>query len=371
MDSINAPIVSVVMSVYNGERFLREAVESILDQSFLEFEFIIINDGSTDFTAEMLDSYQKNDPRVHVYHQENRGLVESLNRGCGLAQGSYIARMDADDISVKNRLMWQVDFMEKHPEVGVLGGAAEIIDTTGNSLRTAANPIEDHEIRYALLDDCPVWHPTVLMRKDVFVSVGGYRKVVFGAEDYDLWLRIADHYQLANLEAVLLHYRLHPYQVTVSKIRQTAFSTLAARAAAAFRRDGIPDPLNSVVEITPEVLVGLGVSETMQQATLAQRYLWSIGTLYNNGEYSVAFNVLTEMLQSCDWKQAEKRIIADLRILEAQLYWRQGSFLRSIVIVGHAAIIRPIILGRPFRSLLRWARLADTKHRRWPCKMSH
>jgi hypothetical protein len=352
------------MSVFNGERFLREAVDSILDQSFREFEFIVIDDGSTDGSAAILDSYQENDPRVRVYHQENRGLVESLNRGCALAQGKYIARMDADDISVTNRLMWQVDFLEKHPEVGVLGGAAEMIDTSGNSLCIAVNPIEDHEIRYTLLDDCPVWHPTVLMRKNVFISVGGYRKVVFGAEDYDLWLRVADYYQLANLETVLLHYRLHPYQVTVSKVKQLAFSTLAARAAAAFRREGIPDPLDSVVEITSTVLCGLGVSEPMQQATLAQRYLWSIHTLYNNGEYSVAFNVLTEMLQSCDWKQAEKRIIADLRLLEAQLYWKQRRFMRSILIGGHAAIIRPIILGRPFRSLLRWARLAGIKHRR-------
>ena len=114
-----SPIVSVVMSVYNGERFLREAVGSILDQSFRKFEFIVINDGSTDFTGAMLDSYQEQDLRMHVYHQENRGLVESLNRGCALAQGKYIARMDADDISVINRLMWQVEFMEKHPEVTV------------------------------------------------------------------------------------------------------------------------------------------------------------------------------------------------------------------------------------------------------------
>ncbi|MGZ8906047.1 MAG: glycosyltransferase [Methylobacter sp.] len=350
------PLVSVVMCVLNGERFLREAVESILDQSFRDFEFIVINDGSTDSTASILDSFERIDSRVRVYHQENMGLVESLNRGCGLAQGKYIARMDADDISVINRLMWQVEFMEKHPEVGVLGGAAEIIDIIGKSLGTSVNPIEDHELRNALLDDCPIWHPTVLMRKDVFVSVGGYRKVVFGSEDYDLWLRVADHYQLANLEAVLLHYRLHPHQVTVSKGRQLTFSTLAARATAAIRRDGIPDPLDSIEEITPAVLVKLGVSEATLQSALARRYLWSIRTMYNTGEYPGAFNMLTEMLRSCDWKQADKRTIADLRLLSAQLYWRQGRFVRSIAIAGHATITRPIILGRPFRSLLLWLR---------------
>ncbi len=356
------PIVSVVMSVYNGERFLSEAVESILDQSFRDFEFIVINDGSTDLTASILNSYKRNDPRLRVSHQENRGLVESLNHGCALAQGKYIARMDADDISVKNRLIWQVEFMEKHLEVGVLGGAAEIIDITGKSLGTSFNPIEDRDIRYALLDDCPIWHPTVIMRKDVFVSVGGYRKVVFGAEDYDLWLRIADQYHLANLETVLLHYRLHPCQVTVSKVRTLTFSTLAARAAAALRINGNPDPLNTVVEITPEFLVELGVKETTQQLNLARRYLWSIATLYDNGEYSAAYNVLTEMMKSCDWTQAEKRVVADLRLLTAQLHWKKRSFAKSILIACHAIITRPIILGRPFKSLLHWFQRCDVRN---------
>jgi hypothetical protein len=197
------------------------------------------------------------------------------------------------------------------------------------------------------------------MRKDVFVSVGGYRKVVFGSEDYDLWLRVADHYQLANLGAVLLHYRHHHHQITVSKGRQLTFSTLAARAAAALRRDGIPDPLNSIVEITPAVLIDLGVKEATQQSALARRYLWSIGILYKNGEYANAFNVLTDMLQTCDWKQAEKRIIADLRLLAAQLHWKQRKFVKSILNAAHATITRPIILGRPFRALLHWFRYSN------------
>lgn len=349
---MNNPIVSVVMSVYNGEHFLREAVESILCQSFREFELIVIDDGSTDGTAAILHAYQEEDERMQVYYQANKGLVESLNRGCGLARGKYIARMDADDISAANRLMWQVDFMEKHPEVGVVGGAVDVIDITGKSLGTSANPIDDCDIRLALSDHCAFWHPTVLMRKDVFVSVGGYRKAVFGAEDYDLWLRVAEHCQLANLDSVVLKYRCHSCQVTVSKIRQLAFSTLAARAAAALRRNGIPDPLDSIFEITPEVLTGFGVSESMQQAALARRYLWSIRMLYNNGEQAAAFDALSEMLLSCDWKHAEKRVIADLRLLAARLYWHQRKRARSILAVCLALMARPIIIARPIKPLL-------------------
>jgi glycosyltransferase involved in cell wall biosynthesis len=204
---MTTPTVSVVMSVFNGERYLAEAVESILGQNFHDFEFIVINDGSTDRTSVILESYLKIDPRLRVHHQEHKGLVESLNFGCALARGKYVARTDADDIAIEDRLMRQVDFMEKHPDIGVLGGAVQVIDSTGKALETSVNPAEDKDIKLALLrGHCPFWHPSVLMRTDVFVSTGGYRKIVSGAEDHDLWLRIADHYRLANLETVVLKY---------------------------------------------------------------------------------------------------------------------------------------------------------------------
>src|SRR4029077_1113562 len=285
---MTTPIVSVVMSVFNGERFLREAVESILAQSFRDFEFIVIDDGSTDRTGEILNRYQRSDPPVRVYYQENRGLIDSLNRGCELARGKYIARMDADDIAVRNRLMWQGGFMEKHPEVGVVGGTIECINSTGKSVRTYRHPIRDREIKSALLrGGVGFCHPTVLMRREVLVSVGGYRKVVVHAEDYDLWLRIADRFQLANLGAVVLKYRLHPYQICVRACREMALTRRAAQIAAWSRRNGNPDPLDLVEEITPTVLAGLGVSEATQRADLAGGHLMYIRNMSDAGEYSV------------------------------------------------------------------------------------
>ncbi|MEC4749589.1 glycosyltransferase [Methylomicrobium sp. Wu6] len=359
---MTTPIVSVVMSVFNGDSFLREAVESILNQSFREFEFTIIDDGSTDSSSAILDSYQRNDPRVRVYHQENRGLVESLNRGCGLARGKYIARMDADDISFKNRLLWQVEFMERHPEVGVLGGATEIINATGKLLTPDTNVVDDYEIKSGLLrGECPLVHPTVLMRTDVYLSVGGYRKVAVDAEDFDLWLRFAEHCKLANLDAPVLKYRRHQCQVSVRKFRQQALSNLGARAAALLRRSGKSDPLDSVEEITPKVLSELGVTESMQQASVARAYLTSIRSMCDATEYEVASDLLLEMLHSLDWKHVKLHIVAEYRFLTARLYWCQGKFLRSILNAGHALITRPIILARPLKPLLRWFRrqLAD------------
>src|SRR5262249_42264689 len=143
----SSPLVSVVMSVFNGEQFLAEAVESILSQSFRDFEFIVIDDGSTDNSATILESYLKKDSRLRVFHQENMGLVESLNRGCGLAQGRYIARMDADDISLRDRLIWQGEFLVKKHEGGGVGGGVGVIDATGRCLGSGTPPLQDRRVQ--------------------------------------------------------------------------------------------------------------------------------------------------------------------------------------------------------------------------------
>jgi cellulose synthase/poly-beta-1,6-N-acetylglucosamine synthase-like glycosyltransferase len=347
------PVVSVVMSVLNGELFLSEAVESILAQSFTDFEFIIINDGSTDETATLLDRYQKSDFRVRVYHQQHNGLVESLNRGCAFAQGKYIARMDADDIALKDRLLSQVDFMEKHPDVVVLGGAVEFIDTEGEALGVVStNPISDHQIRAALVSGCPFWHPTVLIRRDALHSVGGYRKKFIDAEDCDLWLRMADHAQLANLASVVLKYRCHPSQVSVRKCHQQALSTLAAHAVANARRRGESDPLEFATEITPDVLSAIGVSTHSQAAALAHRYLWGIRNMCETGQDSRAVELFSEMSRASVWKYAARRVISDLHLLAAGLYWRQGRIARSALAAAQAVLKRPVILARPVKRLI-------------------
>lgn len=361
---MSGPLVSVLMSVYNGDQFLCEAVESILCQTLRDLELIVVNDGSTDTTAKMLDEYQHKDPRVRVFHQEHAGLVESLNRGAGFARGKYIARMDADDVSLRDRLMLQVDFLERNPEVGVVGGAMEVINTTGKSAAPDRHPCEDQEIKLALLQgDIPLAHPTILMRKDVLVSVGGYRKVVLDAEDYDLWLRVADYSKLANLDVPVLKYRRHLGQVSVRKFRQQALSKTYARAAALSRRNGKLDPLNSIEEITPKVLTELGVTESMKLAAVARGYMICIGSMCDAAEYSFAASLLDEMSHSFDWQHVEKHIVTDFHLLRARLYWSQRRFMRSILTVGYAVLTRPLVLGRPLKPLLRWLKrtLIDRK----------
>ena len=345
------PTVSVVMSVFNGDRFLREAIDSILNQSFGGFEFVIIDDGSNDSSASILDDYQGRDVRTKVYHQPHKGLIESLNRGCRLAQGKYIARMDADDVASRDRLMVQIDFMEAHPQVGVLGGAVEWINAEGRPLGIYRNPAEDRQIRAELLYRCAFWHPTVMLREHVFRCTGGYRTAAVDAEDYDLWLRIADHFQLANLEDIVLKYRIHPQQVSMRKRTQQTLGILAAQRSAALRQKGQEDVFDSAEIITPELLAELGVEEsTYERALVSDSRRW-IRQMNLAGETSVALNTAVELLRG-NWTHVEEWQIADLRLTIAGLHWKRGEYSQCIRSAVQAARMRPKVLGRPLRPWL-------------------
>ncbi len=203
----DSPKVTVLMSVYNGEEYLKEAVESILKQTFRDFEFIIIDDGSTDTSGAIVAHYQQMDDRIHVYSQENKGLIASLNRGCQLAKGKYIARMDADDVSLPERLARQVNYLETHPNIGVLGTWVKTIDEKGRALQEWRLPTSPKVMGWSLLFGCCVAHPSVMMRRDIIRQVGFYRPEALYVEDYDLWARANNITQIANIPEILFKYR--------------------------------------------------------------------------------------------------------------------------------------------------------------------
>lgn len=357
---MNEPLVSVAMVVCNVDRFLAEAIESILGQTFREFEFVIVDFGSTDKSKAIISSYAGRDDRIRFHEIPHCGLAEARNAACFRAQGRYIAIMDADDIAVKERLAWQVSFMEEHPEVAVLGGAVEWIDSCGRPVLTMRPPTENCEIQAALLEKNPFWQPSVALRRDAFVSIGGYRTVFSAAEDFDLWLRIAERYQIANLSRIILRYRIHPDQMTLRKRRVQVLSHMAAQAAALSRRNGQPDPLDSINEITSEVLAALGVSEMTQQVTLGREYQGWVRAVCAAGEYPSALSAAVEFLNSSDRRHAEGRVVAELRLRAARIYWRQKRFLRSVLIAGRAVVGRPKTIGRPLKPLLQRLGLADS-----------
>lgn len=347
------------MVTCNVERFLAESIQSILGQTFTDFEFIIVDFGSTDKTKAIISSYAAKDSRIRLHEISSCGLAEARNAGCSLARGQYIAIMDADDISVPDRLMLQAAFMQEHPEVGLLGGVTECIDATGASLpiRSHDFPYEDGEIRAALAVRCPFCQPTVLIRKDAFVLAGGYRRVFAQAEDYDLWLRISEHFQCANLKESLLKYRIHPYQVSMRRRSEQTLCVLAAQASAAARKTGAPDGLNSITEITPATLSSLGVTRATQERRIVNDCRDWIRNMRLAGEGAAALVAAMEVVQT-DWEFVERWQIADLYLTIAGLYWGQKKFMKSFLAAARAVAMRPRVVGRPLRPLLQRLGLA-------------
>lgn len=209
------PGVSVLMSVHNGEPWVSAAVESVLGQTFGDFELIVVDDGSTDRTGEILDRFR--DPRLRVVHQSHQGLTRSLNRALAVARAPLVARMDADDVSLPERLSRQVAFLEAHPEVGVLGTGCRDVDPLGGVRRVYRPPETDPEIRRALIRRNPFIHASVMVRREALERAGLYDEAVPVAQDYDLWVRMSRITRLANLPEPLVLRRLTPGMTSLAR----------------------------------------------------------------------------------------------------------------------------------------------------------
>lgn len=224
------PFVSVVMSVYNGEKYLDESIESILNQSYAYFEFIIIDDGSTDKSLSIIKRYKEHDDRIILISRENRGLIASLNEGIYRAKGKYIARMDADDVSFSNRFEKQVAFMEHNPDIGVCGTAVIGFDESEKN-RPWILSSNDKTLRTELLFSSSLAHPSVMMRRELIMKYNLFYDEDFKhAEDFELWTRMIDFTKLANLQVPLLKYRVLENSITreADKENETRFYIIKA-----------------------------------------------------------------------------------------------------------------------------------------------
>jgi len=232
---MNTPMVSVVMPAYNVERYVGEAILSILDQTFRDFEFIIIDDGSTDGTGEIISHYAATDSRiVFMQNPVNIGLPKSINNSIKQVKGKYICRMDADDVSYPDRLEKQLTFMESNPDIVLSGGTMEVCNQDMKFICRRIYNLTDAEIRRKLFRYSPFCHPATIFRTEVARMVGGYDETIFPAEDYDLYLRLGRAGEFANLPDAILKMRVNPSGISYSNIRKSEIMTLYVRLKAVF-----------------------------------------------------------------------------------------------------------------------------------------
>lgn len=233
------PRISVLLPVYNAEQYLKQAVDSILEQTYENFEIIAIDDGSKDASGRLLDEYAALDSRVRVIHQENKGLVATLNRAIDLAQGEFLARQDGDDVSFTRRFEQQVAVLDTEPSVVLVSGGFEVFDQDDEFLYREVIPADDREIKRALYLRNPIGHGSVMFRKAACVEVGKYNDKVGPTEDYELWSRLAAVGKFAALEASVFHWRVNLAGITSTnngvmvKIMRDHIGELWAREAPA------------------------------------------------------------------------------------------------------------------------------------------
>lgn len=345
------PPVTVIMSVFNAEEFVDEAIESIVGQSLTDFDFIIVDDGSQDRSQERIRDHDDRRIRL-VVNEHNVGLVESLNRGIALSRSPLIARMDADDVSEPDRLERQSSFLDGHSEVIGLSGAMRVIDRGGRSGRVIRPPTDDACIRrYFDSGENPMHHPAAMFRRSELVKIGGYRSVFRHAEDFDLWLRLAERGRLANLPEILLRYRVHPGQVSFVEIEQQELSAAAAVHAARERAAGRPDPFQNAALADRKALSVAGVDVLRVELRVVDRFRAAVQTALDSGQLQWVLDAASALEEVVFAERHARRVAGfEARWARAKGYRMRNDRVRAVL----AALA---LLRHPWRCAARFVGL--------------
>lgn len=251
------PLVSVVMTAYNAAKFVEQAVESIQNQTYSKWELIVVNDGSSDITGDILKNIVKKDKRIRlISYKKNRGASYASNLGLTNARGSLIARMDADDIAIADRLTKQVDFLQKHPKVVAVGGQCELIDREGRVTGEKTFPLEHRDIYAAIYQYNPVQHPTIMINTRLLGKQKiKYHTDVVLAHDLELLFFLAQYGELANLADTVLKYRIHTDSLSLSNPKKTFHDTIAVRKKAIKKHGYHPTKIAQCIDLLQRAVI--------------------------------------------------------------------------------------------------------------------
>ncbi len=268
------PKVSVLMPAYNVEKYVAESIDSILNQTFTDFEFIIINDGSTDNTAKIIRQYSKHDKRIKfIDNKKNRGIISVRNQGLDLCTGKYIALIDSDDIALPHRLAIQVEYLDTHPNVGVVSGWIKLFGPDTHFEKIYKTPTNVQLLD--LMHSCCVWQPAAMLRASVLHKHHiHYSQNYPYAEDYALWLQLCQHTQIHNIQEVLLNYRWHGTNVSIVHKQKQSDSTQRARR----------DTLTALLGDTPDAQKILNLTRELNQRV----WLFGILPIFHRKQYGLA-----------------------------------------------------------------------------------
>lgn len=292
-----APPLSVVMPVFNAQPYVAAAVRSVCQQTFADFEFIIINDGSTDGSLSILQEFAARDRRIRLLDRARTGVVGASNEGIKNARGEFLARMDADDICMPLRFEQQIAYLRAHPDCVGLGASVRMIDSDGDPIRNYVVPTQHEEIDAALFKTWAMFHPTMVARRETVVRLGGYREQFTTLEDLDLMLRLAECGRLSNLPQPLVEYRVHPSSMSNTQTRRMN-SIVAEIHRQAYERRCITMPQGAEPPLGPD---------EFDPDDLAMMWAW---WAHDDGYYATARKHALRMLKRRPWDVERWRLLA-------------------------------------------------------------
>ncbi|MFT3782545.1 MAG: glycosyltransferase [Nibricoccus sp.] len=300
---MSTPAISVIIPVYNAERYLESAVASIQEQSFSDFEIVAVDDGSSDQSLSILKRLASADNRLRIISRPNTGIVRALNDGLADARGEFVARMDADDFCLPQRFEKQITFLRKNPGCVGVGSAFIYIDSKGYAIKECARPGAHHTIERELLagNGGVIIHPAAMFRREAIGRVGGYRESAEWIEDLDLYLRLAQIGELSNLPEVLFHYRLHEQSVNFTRNQgryERKLKVLAEAYAArglSFERASIPPP-DFKSAVTPDDLRDFAVT-SLQYGRNGRPWHYALRALRREPIASASWRTFTYVLK--------------------------------------------------------------------------